>query len=142
MWPPKTHSPDVNAALSFTQPAIAIVAANDNAHGMLSARARAALRCPLGSPTAAPPAECRRWHVVDGERALSSVLVVEPGGVWRVSVTAWGLVDEERAELGWLLAHQLLGGLGTGPTTAETVGATTFVRRALSAEERERLRSE
>lgn len=142
MWRRKTHSRDVTAALSFTQPAIAIVAANDNARGMLSTRARAALRRPLPGPTAPPAAECRRWHVVDGERALSSVLAVEPGPLWRVSVTAWGLVDEQRAALTELLAHQLLGGLGTGPTTAETVGATTFVRRALSAEERRRLRSE
>jgi len=107
-------------------------------------RARAALEQPLASAHAVPAADCRRWHTVGGERVLSSILVVEPGrgGLeWRASVTVWGLADEQREALAWVLAHQLLTGLGVGPTTVETSGPTTFVWRAISAEERAVLRS-
>lgn len=130
----------MNAARPL-RPAITLNAANDNGAG-LPPRARAALRKPLSTATSTPAPECRRWHTVDGERTLSSILVVEPGGTWRMSVTAWGLVDEQRAALAWLLAHQLMAGLGTGDLHAETVGSTTFVRRALSPDERALLPSQ
>ena len=132
----------VNAARHLPQAPIALLAANDNAGGALSARARSALAQPLHNPLEPPPAACRRWHTVSGERCFSSILVVEPspsGPVWRMSVMAWGYVDDELAALGWLLAHQSLAGLGVGELVADASGSTTFVRRALSPAERARL---
>ena len=132
----------MNAARSL--PVLDLLAANDNAvddDGVLGSnpRARAAIAAPLQSSDALPPASCRRWHEIRGERVLSSIVAVEwYGGSprWRASVTVWGRGDDERHEVAELLAQQLLNGLGDGATTIEQSASTTILRRRLSARER------
>lgn len=125
-------------------PVLALLAANDNAvddDGVLGSnpRARAAIAAPLQGADALPPASCRRWHEIRGERVLSSIVAVEwygPSPRWRASVTVWGRSNEERREVAELLAQQLLTGLGTGATTIEQSASTTIIRRRLSPRER------
>jgi hypothetical protein len=119
---------------------LALLAENDNAqHETRDPRARAALLSPLRRRGEAPPAACRKFHTVNGDRVLASSIAIEHFGAaprWRISVALWGRSNAERRDVASLLAQHLALAVGQGPLEIEMGPSTWFVRRALTSAER------